>query len=95
MVLPAAGNSISFAQIRNEFFNANASGNPSAYGTSDANLYNLNFYRGKHHYVGPLYYGYYTTFTTGTIDFYTFFSKQANCNCACDCDCACDCGDCP
>lgn len=94
MVLPSAPNSISLAQIRNEFYNANASGNPSAYGTSDANLYNINFYRGKYHFVGTAYNpsGYYTAFTTGSLDFNTFRGKKANCNCYCDCDCS---GGCP
>lgn len=88
MVLPSAPNSISFAEIRNEFYNANAYGNPSAYGTVNANLYNVNFYRGKAYWNTA---GYYQYFTTGTLDFNTFRGKRANCAC----DCVCDCGDCP
>ena len=92
MVLPSSPNSISFTQIRNEFYNANASGNPSTYGTTDANLYNVNFYRSKAYRVGGVS-GYWAYFSAGALDFNTFRGKSANC--ACDCDCVCDCSGCP
>lgn len=91
MVLPASPNSISFAQIRNEFYNQSAFVpfvGTISYGTNDANLYNVNYYRGKFYYIPAT--DSYALFSTGQLDFNTFRGKQANCQCACDC--ACDCG---
>lgn len=87
MVLQASG-TISIADIRTEFYNASAP-NPTPYGTDLNNLSNLNFYRGRRHYVQAS--DSYAQFSTGTIQLSDFYSKRANCQCRCDCDC----GDCP
>lgn len=63
-----------------------------SYGTNDANLYNLNYYRGRRYRIGanagssPASY-----FPTGAISFNTFYNTDGNCacDCACDCNCAC------
>lgn len=89
MTLPSAPNSISSLQIRNEFYGTTVNG--VAYGTTDSNLYNLGYYRGKWYYTAPTN-GTLVQFSTGTIDMNTFRGKGSNCACDCDCACACDCG---
>lgn len=78
------GGTLSFSTIRNFYWNyTNADG--FYWGTNDANLYNLNYYRGRRRNQG----GYVlTTFPGGTISFANFYDTNGNCAC----DCACDCG---
>lgn len=79
---------ISIGQISNEFYNATVNG---VYYGVDANLYNLNWYRGKYYYSAPTN-GTIYQFPTGTISFANFLGTGSNCACDCACDCACACG---
>lgn len=89
MTLPSAPNSISILQIRDEFTGKTVNG--VAYGTSNTNLFNLNYYRSKWYYTNPTN-GSFAQFPSGAIDMDTFRGKGSNCACYCDCDCACACG---
>jgi hypothetical protein len=76
---------LSFSNIRDNFVNyTNFAG--FNYGSTNANLYNLNYYRGKRYRkdgnTG-------TFFSSGAIAFNAFYNSDGNCQC--DCDCACDC----
>lgn len=82
MPTPASG-PISFVNIRNNFYGyTNFDG--YNYGTVDANLYNLNYYRGKRYNKAG---NTSTYFSTGVIGFADFYNSDGNC--ACDCVCAC------
>ncbi len=81
MPTPSSG-AISLQNIRDNFYNyTNADG--FNYGTTNSNLYNLNYYRGKKYRKA----GVDTIFSSGSISFNAFYNSDGNC--ACDCVCAC------
>ena len=86
MALPSSPNSITMLQIRNEFA-GQGSPNPSSYSSSNTDLMNLNYYRGKYYLDGYTY----VQFSSNSINMDTFRGKAANC--ACDCACFCSGGD--
>jgi hypothetical protein len=73
MPLPASG-AISMQMIRNEFYGQFVY--LTSYGTVDANLYNLNYYRGKWYYTAATG-GTPQQFPSGTISFSNFYNAQA------------------
>lgn len=82
-----ATTSLAFSTIRNNFFNTVAFDGFN-WGTNDANLYNLNYYRGRlYRNSGNIF-----RVPSGTVSFSDFYNSDGNCVCDCLCDCACDCG---
>ena len=86
--LPSAPNSISLLNIRNAFHNQ-GSPNPTTYGTSNSNLFSLDYYRGKYYWNGSSY----AQFSSGTLTMDDFRGKYSNCSGGSDCVCAGDSGD--
>lgn len=92
-----ASGPISFSNIRDNFYNyTNSDG--FYYGTNNANLYNLNYYRGKRYRRLSSDYTYdlgWANFPTGAISFSTFYAIDGNCVyvCACSTDSGCFPGD--
>lgn len=84
MPTPSSG-AISFQNIRDNFVGYTNRDN-FYYGTNNANLYNLNYYRGRRYQKA----GNQTTyFSSGSISFNAFYNSDGNCQCDCDCVCAC------
>lgn len=78
---------LSFSNIRDNFVNfTNRDG--FNYGTNNANLYNLNYYRGRRYRKAG---NEATYFSSGSIAFNAFYNSDGNCACDCACDCACAC----
>lgn len=75
-----ASGALSFSNIRDNFYNY-TNDYLFNYGTNNANLYNLNYYRGKQYRKA----GVITTFSTGAISFNAFYNSDGNCACACAC----------
>lgn len=76
---------LSFSNIRDNFYNyTNFDG--FNYGTNNANLYNLNYYRGRRYRKNG---NNATYFSSGAIDFNAFYNSDGNCQCDCLCQCAC------
>ena len=80
-----ASGALSFSNIRDNFYNyTNFDG--FYYGTNNANLYNLNYYRGKKYRKA----GVDTIFSSGAISFNAFYNSDGNCQCDCLCACSTD-----
>jgi len=84
MVTPIVPNPISFTDIRNEFYGVTTP-NPSSFGTTDSDLYNLNFYRGKYYYTGASYKAFPSV--SSSIGFSDMRGIYGNCICVCACVC--------
>ena len=69
MALPISGQ-IDFTSIRNEFYGKIVGPRQDDYGTNDADLYNLNFYRGKQYFNTIT--SQWAQFPAGTIAFSDF-----------------------
>lgn len=79
MPTPASG-AITFTNIRDNFVGfTNADG--FTYSSSNADLYNLNYYRGKKYRKS----GIDTNFSSGAISFNNFYDSDGNCACLCAC----------
>lgn len=79
---------LSFSNIRDNFVNyINSDG--FNYGSNNANLYNLNYYRGKRYWRA----GVDSIFPTGSIAFNIFYNSDGNCACLCTTDSSCFPGD--
>jgi len=78
MPTPASG-AISFLNIKDNFYGL-VNYDDFAWGTNLANLYNLNYYRGRGYSNGTL--------PSGAIAFNNFYNSTGNCQCACSTDSA-------
>lgn len=87
MPTPASG-PIAFTDIRNNFFGL-TNWDGFAWGTNDANLYNLNYYRGGRQFrKNGLYPGPTLPAAGAPISFFDFYNSDGNCVCACSTDSA-------